>query len=209
MASTGHPEMAPMTRRPAAGAGIAPAWPARMAGLAVLLAALTGCASFSPDGGFGVVQQAHRRAPGHPGAAGLGPPARRPGPHRPACGRTAGAAAVMDDASAARAAEQPRPAGGLCRLGITEAEIVQAGRLPNPGFSFGRTTAGDEIELERGLHLNLARLIALPLVQRAEAAGSRRCAAPWRCRCCRWRPTPARPGCRPWPPRNRCATAAR
>jgi outer membrane protein TolC len=27
-------------------------------------------------------------------------------------------------------------------LGITEAEIVQAGRLPNPGFSFGRTDQG-------------------------------------------------------------------
>jgi outer membrane protein TolC len=24
-------------------------------------------------------------------------------------------------------------------LGITEAEVVQAGRLPNPGFSFGRS----------------------------------------------------------------------
>jgi hypothetical protein len=34
---------------------------------------------------------------------------------------------------------------------------VQAGRLPNPGFSFGRMTKGDEIELERGLHFNLAR----------------------------------------------------
>jgi outer membrane protein TolC len=54
-------------------------------------------------------------------------------------------------------------------LGITEAEIVQAGRLPNPGFSFGRMTKGDEIELERGLHINLARLIAMPLVQRVEA----------------------------------------
>jgi hypothetical protein len=29
-------------------------------------------------------------------------------------------------------------------LGITEAEVVQAGRLPNPGFSFGRSSRGDE-----------------------------------------------------------------
>jgi outer membrane protein TolC len=54
-------------------------------------------------------------------------------------------------------------------LGITEAEVVQAGRLPNPGFSFGRMTQGDEVEHERGLHVNLARLIAMPLVQRVEA----------------------------------------
>ena len=57
----------------------------------------------------------------------------------------------------------------FAELGITEAEVAQAGRLPNPGFSFGRVTRGDEVELERGLHFNLARLLALPLVQRLEA----------------------------------------
>jgi hypothetical protein len=117
----------------------------------------------------------------------------------------------MDDAVQVALAEQPRPAGGLrFELGITEAEVVQAGRLPNPGFSFGRLTQGDEIELERGLHLNLARLLALPLVQRVEArrlaqvrsgGGDAGAVA--------GRPTPARPGCRRWRPRNRCATAAR
>ena len=54
-------------------------------------------------------------------------------------------------------------------LGITEAEMVQAGRLPNPGFSFGRLKRGDEIELERGLHFNLARLIVLPFIGQLEA----------------------------------------
>jgi hypothetical protein len=58
-------------------------------------------------------------------------------------------------------------------LGITEAELVQAGRLPNPGFSFGRMTRGDEIELERGLHFNLARLLA-------HAAGAARRGTPLR-----------------------------
>ncbi|MBL8325695.1 MAG: TolC family protein [Rubrivivax sp.] len=54
-------------------------------------------------------------------------------------------------------------------LGITEAEVVQATRLPNPGFSFGRARKGDEREIERSLHLNLARLVAWPLVSRLEA----------------------------------------
>lgn len=40
---------------------------------------------------------------------------------------------------------------------------MQAGRLSNPGFSFGRSSKGDEREIERGLHFNLARLLALPL----------------------------------------------
>lgn len=56
----------------------------------------------------------------------------------------------------------------LQQLGITEAEVSQASRLPNPGFSFGRMTKSDEIELERGLHFNLARLLTLPLVSRLE-----------------------------------------
>ena len=56
----------------------------------------------------------------------------------------------------------------LQQLGITEAEVSQASRLPNPGFSFGRLTRGDEVELERGLHINLARLLTLPLVSRLE-----------------------------------------
>ncbi len=54
-------------------------------------------------------------------------------------------------------------------LGIGDAERVQAGRLPNPGISFGRLQRGDEIERERGLHVNLARLIALPLIGQMEA----------------------------------------
>ena len=58
-------------------------------------------------------------------------------------------------------------------LGIGEADLVQAGRLPNPGFSFGRQTKGDEVEIERGLHFNLARLLAMPLMQRGGVAALR------------------------------------
>ncbi len=47
-------------------------------------------------------------------------------------------------------------------LEIADAERVQATRLRNPGFSWGRSTQGDEREIERGLHLDIARLIALP-----------------------------------------------
>jgi outer membrane protein TolC len=54
------------------------------------------------------------------------------------------------------------------QLGIGDAERVQASRLPNPGFSFGRLRRGDEVELERGLHFNLARLFALPLLSRVQ-----------------------------------------
>lgn len=53
-------------------------------------------------------------------------------------------------------------------LGVSEAERVQAGRLPNPGFSFGRSRRGDEREIERGIHFNLARLIFMPTILKLE-----------------------------------------
>lgn len=57
----------------------------------------------------------------------------------------------------------------LARLGVTEAEVAEAGALPNPGFRFSRLTRAGEVELEAGWHLNLARLLSLPLRRQAEA----------------------------------------
>jgi len=56
----------------------------------------------------------------------------------------------------------------LADLGIGEADLVQAGRLPNPGFGFARSSAGGEVEIERSLHFNLARLLLLPMAVRLE-----------------------------------------
>ena len=36
----------------------------------------------------------------------------------------------------------------LQELGVAEAEMVQASRLPNPGFSFGRLTQGSSVEID-------------------------------------------------------------
>jgi outer membrane protein TolC len=135
--------------------------------LAALAAALLGgCASFSPDAGFGAVEGAVKHT--------LGKELR--------WARTADAQDSVDRRVAELLA-QPLGAddavqvallnnrglqASFAQLGITEAEVVQAGRLPNPGFSFARMRRGDEVELERGIHLNLARLVAAPLVQRAE-----------------------------------------
>ena len=48
-------------------------------------------------------------------------------------------------------------------LGISEAQLLQASRLPNPGFGFAQKTRGNEVELERSFHFNLLRLLTLPL----------------------------------------------
>jgi outer membrane protein TolC len=51
----------------------------------------------------------------------------------------------------------------LAELAIAEADFVQAGRLPNPGFSFGRVRGGGETEIDRGLSFDLAALVTLPV----------------------------------------------
>jgi outer membrane protein TolC len=54
-------------------------------------------------------------------------------------------------------------------VGIAEADLVQAGRLQNPLFTFQRTVQGNDVELERTLTLNLLSVLTAPLAQRIEA----------------------------------------
>jgi len=138
--------------------------------LLALLATATllgGCASFSPDGGFGVVEQTARDRLGKDLQW-----ARTPADQDRIAQRISALLAQpisADDAVQVALLNNRGLQAGFQDLGITEADLVKAGSLPNPGFSFGRFRRGDEVELERGIHLNLARLIALPMVRAAEA----------------------------------------
>lgn len=134
--------------------------------LLCVLAALAGCASFSEDGGFAPVQQgAERQLDKQLLWA------------RDQAGRSQIDARVAEllaeplslDAAIQLALLNNRGLqAAFDELGIGEAERVQAGRLPNPGFSYGRLEKGSEVEYERGLHLNLARMITLPMTSRLE-----------------------------------------
>jgi outer membrane protein TolC len=53
-------------------------------------------------------------------------------------------------------------------LGIAEADLVQAGRLKNPSFTFQRTHAGDSVDIERSLTFNLVSLLTAPIAARIE-----------------------------------------
>jgi outer membrane protein TolC len=133
------------------------------------LALLSGCASFSQDGGFGEVDAAVKSRAGQSSvwirsdadakavaervkqllAAPLGP-------------EQAVAIALLNNRALQAA---------FAEIGVSEAERVQAGRLVNPGFSFARLTRGDELEIERKLVFNLLDLFTLP--QRVEIASQR------------------------------------
>ncbi|MEO8281702.1 MAG: RND transporter, partial [Ideonella sp.] len=127
---------------------------------------LGGCASFSPDGGFSAVEQtAKRRLDKDLNWA------RSDADREAMARRVADLLAkplTADDAVQVALLNNRGLQADFAELGIGEAELVQAGRLPNPGFSFARLKRGDEVELERGFHFNLARLIAMPLIQQVE-----------------------------------------
>lgn len=124
--------------------------------------ALSGCASLSSPGDADVAAVNQLTQP-HTGQA-LAAEPLSPGALAERLREPLGADAAVQLALQNSRALQAR----LARLGITAAEVDAAGRLPNPGFSFSRLTRGDEVELERGWRINLARLLTLPLVQRAE-----------------------------------------
>ncbi len=127
---------------------------------------LGGCASFSPDGGFDDVA---RTAKSQAGAdlVWARSDAQRNTIERRVAELLRGDLGVEAAVQVALLNNRGLQAA-FFELGISEADLVQAGRLPNPGFSFGRLKRGDEIEWERGLHLNLARLLAMPIATRIE-----------------------------------------
>ena len=58
----------------------------------------------------------------------------------------------------------------LAELGVSEADFVQAGRIRNPGFSFSRMRAGDEVEIERSVMFDLIGLLTIPLRSTIESS---------------------------------------
>ena len=139
----------------------------RLLALLTSAAVLGGCASFSVDGGFSAVEQTAKDRLGKD-LRWARSDADRDGIDR----RVAELLAkplTMDDAVQLALLNNRGMQASFQELGITEAEFVQAGRLPNPGFSFGRSSRGDEREIERGLHFNIGRLLAMPFIGQMEA----------------------------------------
>ena len=130
-------------------------------------AVLAGCATTSPDAAIEPVQQQLRQHTGTTLAR--WPDAQAPSAEAQQRTRTLLAAPLTLDGAVEVALLNHRGLqAALADLGVTQAELAQATRLPNPGFTFSRTTRGEEIEWERGLHLNLGRLLLMPLTRTLE-----------------------------------------
>ena len=136
---------------------------------AVLAAAtLSGCASFSADGGFGPVAQSAKDR--------LGKELRwaKSDADRDAIDRRVAELLTKplsaEDAVQVALLNNQGLQASFFELGVSEADVVQSGRLPNPGFSFGRLKQGSEIEIDRSIQFNLVRLLTLPMARQIESS---------------------------------------
>ena len=129
---------------------------------AVALLALAGCASLSPDGGQRDVQRMvqERGGPATPAV----PSAQR---ERYIADRLAKPISA-DDAVAIALLNNRSLQAGYAELGIAEADLVQAGRLSNPVFSFSRIKGHDGVDIERKLMLPVIGLLLMPITRPLE-----------------------------------------
>ncbi|HEX3063126.1 MAG TPA: TolC family protein [Usitatibacter sp.] len=135
---------------------------------ALVLAAsiVAACASVSPDGGIGAVQEiAGSRAP------------QKLEYFQTDAARAAAAKAVRErlrdplsssGAVAIALINNPGLQAAYSELRIAEADLVQATRLANPGFSFARYHRGDEREIEKQITFDVVGLVTMPWRVEAE-----------------------------------------
>ena len=139
----------------------------RIAGMFVVLISLGGCATMAPDGGVGNMQVLVRDRI----AKDVTLPQINADPVA-----TSGATRALlaqpiavDDAVQIALLNNAGVKASLAELGISEADLVQAGRIRNPRFAFGNKRSSDITTIDRLLLVNVLSLLTLPLAQ--EVAG--------------------------------------
>ncbi|WP_322084687.1 TolC family protein [Burkholderia sp. BCC1972] len=139
----------------------------RIGAAAVTLALLAGCTTFSKDGGFGAVSSAASERIGKDAVM-----VRTDADREAVDKRTKELLAKplsMDDAVQVALLNNRGLQASYAELGLSEADLVQAGRLPNPRFAFSRTRAGDgELTLGRTFSANVFALLTMPLATTIE-----------------------------------------
>lgn len=134
--------------------------------LSMTMLLLAGCASFSPDGGFGTVEQLTKERVG-----------QAPAYHRTAEQAESARAQVAQllqepltaDSAVAIALWNHRGLqASYAELGIAEADLVRAGRLANPSISWGRLSGSGAVEIDRAVMFDVLGLLTLPLARQVE-----------------------------------------
>ena len=137
----------------------------------LLLIALTvlstgGCTGFTQDGGFDTVADAARRH--------WAKDIQWPRSSQERAKADAQVAALLgqplsvEDAVQIALLNNRTLQGAFEELGISEADLVQAGRLPNPRFDFRHAAAAGQYDIEETLSLNVLSLLTMPYARDIE-----------------------------------------
>ena len=130
--------------------------------LLALVAAMAGCAALSPDGNAADIAQLTQGKTGGVDISSSVALSKDPQ------ARLAAVSGLLQSPITAEAAvriallNNPGLEASMATLGISDADRVQAGRLPNPHFSIGRFVEGDVREIERILRFDVIGLLTLP-----------------------------------------------
>jgi outer membrane protein TolC len=138
----------------------------RLAAVAVAALVLAGCASFSPDGGMGKVSDLTKERTGQAVSAQRSEQEADTARSRiseilkqPLTADTAVELALLNNRGLQVSFSQ---------LGIAESDLVQAGRLRNPTFSFGHLAAGGLVEIERSVIFDVMGLLTMPAARQVQ-----------------------------------------
>ncbi len=139
--------------------------PSRLATTSLTVMLLTGCASFSTDGGFSPISTIARDRLGKD-VAWARSDAERDTITRRVSELLAKPLAV-DDAVQIALLNNRGLQAAFAELSLSEADLVQAGRLPNPHFSMLRASRPEagvrEFKIEQALTFNIFSLVTMPL----------------------------------------------
>lgn len=136
--------------------------PQRVIAALLTLAFLGGCATFSADGGLESVQTAGKERGLAQNVVWL-KTEKDAETARASVIKLLAAPLTADNAVQIALLNNRGLQATYAELGIAEADVVQAGRLRNPGFSFSRLTRADEVEIERTFLFDVLGLITLPI----------------------------------------------
>jgi len=139
----------------------------RLIAATTALAFLAGCTTFSKDGGFDTVSTTASQRLGKDAVL-----VRTDEDRSAVAKRTQELLSrplSMDDAIQIALLNNRGLQASYSELGIAEADLVQAGRLPNPGFTFSRTHGGNDLSISRTFTLGLLNVLTLPLSTRIES----------------------------------------
>jgi len=133
----------------------------RTVAIATIALTLSGCATFSKDGGLNAVSSMTTERIGQD--IRLQRPASADATAQPELAELLKQPLSADGAVRVALLNNQGLRASLLELGVAEADLVQAGRMANPSFSFGRMSGGGETEIERSVMFDLVGLLTIPL----------------------------------------------